>query len=691
MKITQLFSQRHKYLPLFFLLWAGLVSIIYFLRFPLPQPKADSPYQAFGLALWITFIAITTGATILRRFGITYRSEGERLVFSAGLGFALIAYLVFALGIFRLFYSEVMYGLLVLLTIISYNEIQSTVTAFLYYLKRAYHPTMIDSFLGAIIMFLLLYHFLGTLVPPVFFDSLVYHLAIPKLYVLNHAIVYYPYNFFSNFPFTLEMLYTLGLLLQGSILVKCLNYVIHLLMLAGLYSFARTYLSHRIALTSVAIFYTVPWVGITSFLLYVDVGLGCYFWLATYAFINWVIRNGHPERSRRDGWLVLCGIFTGVMLGIKYLAAHSALILGISIIIFLTWKHFTTKVPSPQKKGLVLRLWHLYCPVFRFAIPAFLIGSPWYIKNLIWTGNPVYPFLFGGREWDMARLQSYMEKFHDYTGTVHGSLWSFFRLPWDLVFYGEYRIIPIGPALLVFLPLLLFTKRVPHLIKYLLGISLLFIVGWVSSSQQSRFLIPILPFPSVAAGYAISEGLSFEGIASSIKTEWLKKIGYLVLLSLLLSNVFWELISVQHTFKPFEVIMGTESKHEYLSRQLPTLYPITQYANENLPLEAKILYIGETRGYYSDRLFIANTAHDATPIVELTHQAKDVNDLQERLKILGVTHIIFNKREGTRLDIQYKYLHWKTAEDGVKFWEFYHSHLKSLHTINDSDLLEIVF
>ena len=71
--------------------------------------------------------------------------------------------------------------------------------------------------------------------------------------------------------------------------------------------------------------------------------------------------------------------------------------------------------------------------------------------------------------------------------------------------------------------------------------------------------------------------------------------------------------------------------------------------------------------------------------------AKDVNELLEKLKILGVTHIIFNKREGTRLNTQYQYLHWKTAEDEAKFWEFYRNHLKLLHTINDSELLEIVF
>ena len=136
--------------------------------------------------------------------------------------------------------------------------------------------------------------------------------------------------------------------------------------------------------------------------------------------------------------------------------------------------------------------------------------------------------------------------------------------------------------------------------------------------------------------------------------------------------------------------MGLESKHKYLSRLLPDLYPITQYADEMLPPDAQILYIGDTRGYYADRKFIANTAHDKTVIVELTRQANTIGDLADKLRAIGITHIIFNKREGGRLHKDYKYLQWKTPEDEAKIREFYQKHLKLLHTINDSDLLEIV-
>lgn len=667
----------HRYRTLLFLLWAGILSVIYFLQFPFPFGEADNPYPALGLLLGICGVALTTGATILRRLCLTYRSQAEHLLFALAIGFGVIAYLVLALGLLHLLYPAVMYAMLGLLLLISYREIRPTIQIFQYYLTRVYHPATTDIFPGLLLLFLLGYHLLGILLPPVFFDTLVYHLAMPKLYILQHGIEYCPYNFYSNFPFTIEMLYTLGLLLHGPILVKGINYVIHLLMLAGLYSLVRTYFSHRIALLSVIIFYAIPWVGITSFLIYIDIGLGCYVWLAMYAFVNWVIRK---ERN----WLLLCGIITGFMLGTKYLAANGALILGFSILAVLTWRYLKTKSSAPSETRRMEQFWQHYRPIFSFALPAFLIGSPWYVKSWLWTGNPVYPFLVGGRDWDLARLQVYLKQYQQQPGIVHGNPLDFLRIPWHLVFPFENFDISIGLTMLIFLPFLFLLPHIPRLIKYFLVVSVVYCVGWVNSSQQFRFLIPMLPFLSVATAYAFAEGV----LAAS--SRWFKSIAWLVFGACLLTNVFRELSYLNYTFKPFNVIMGLESKEDYLARQYADFYPITQYANETLPPDAKILFIGETRGYYADRLFIANTAEDKTAIVELTHQSRDAGDLRERLRVLGVTHIIFNRREGTRLQQEYHYFAWKTPKDEATFWEFYRS-LKLLHSVNDSDLLEIEF
>ena len=139
----------------------------------------------------------------------------------------------------------------------------------------------------------------------------------------------------------MEMLYTLGLLLQNTILVNCLNYLVHLLLLAGIYSFARTYFSHRIGLMSMLIFYTVPWVGLESFLPYIDLAQGLYTFLALYALLNWIIR-------RHFSWLVMCGIMTGIGASMKYQGVHNVLLMGITLSGWLIWTVFIRKIPKEQ-------------------------------------------------------------------------------------------------------------------------------------------------------------------------------------------------------------------------------------------------------------------------------------------------------------------------------------------------------
>ena len=53
---------------------------------------------------------------------------------------------------------------------------------------------------------------------------------------------------------------------------------------------------------------------------------------------------------------------------------------------------------------LILSEWRqrreLWRDGLRFILPAVLVAAPWYLRNWVWTGNPFYPFLFGGRGWD---------------------------------------------------------------------------------------------------------------------------------------------------------------------------------------------------------------------------------------------------------------------------------------------------
>jgi hypothetical protein len=300
----------------------------------------------------------------------------------------------------------------------------------------------------------------------------------------------------------------------------------------------------------------------------------------------------------------------------------------------------------------------------------------------MWTDNPIYPFVFGGRDWDMTMLQRYMSYFAIRVDSLWAWIQAFFRSIYAIQM--EPGTITIGPVFFVFLPLLVFVRRVSPLITYLLGASAFLTILWFNTSPQARFLIPVLPLLSIVTAYTI------EQFAATSRIVWFKHVGYGLLIVLLLANCCWELMTVQSGFEPFKVIMGIESKDEYLNRRVADLYPITRYANDVLLPGAQIMYIGDSRGFYADRPFIANTAHDKTPIVEITHASSTVDDVAKHLNDLGITHIIFNQREGARLSQHYHYLQWKAPEDEQLFREFYRTRLKNMKTINESALLEIV-
>jgi hypothetical protein len=73
-------------------------------------------------------------------------------------------------------------------------------------------------------------------------DGLAYHLAAPKVYLRHGRIHFIPYDSHTDFPFTMEMLYSLGLALAGAPLAKLLHWSTGGLTALAVAAFWRTHL-----------------------------------------------------------------------------------------------------------------------------------------------------------------------------------------------------------------------------------------------------------------------------------------------------------------------------------------------------------------------------------------------------------------------------------------------------------------
>ncbi|MCK4401802.1 glycosyltransferase family 39 protein, partial [bacterium] len=298
----------------------------------------------------------------------------EEMALSFGLGLGTLSILVLLIGFANGLNRLCLYSVLLMLCIISIREIRY----FLSRLKSGFSETFpnlpyisaFDKFLIALTGLTMFLAFTGALAPPLNYDTLSYHLAFPKLYVKTGRIFFIPHNMYSNLPFGVEMLYTLALAIKDEILAKLIHFSIGILCVLTIFVIGRKYFGRNAGLLAAAIFYNIPAVCLTSTYAFNDLGLVLYGLLMLFCILNWSSKN-------KITWLMLAGVFCGFAIGTKY---TGALYFIPPALIFIYIK--------AQKKLCA------YVPLCLFLSFTFLTFSPWIIKNLIFTHNPVYPLFY---------------------------------------------------------------------------------------------------------------------------------------------------------------------------------------------------------------------------------------------------------------------------------------------------------
>ncbi len=148
-----------------------------------------------------------------------------------------------------------------------------------------------------------------------------------------------------------------------------------------------------------------------------------------------------------------------------------------------------------------------------FALGGFLCALPFFLRPLILTGNPLYPyfgFLFGH---DAAMLE--MSAFHHAVGgavfgSSSGTVWftAPFLLgipPYDELFDGSFgwQWFPLLAFAAAF-AVLRFRDSGAKAVLPLLWIPAVLYFCWIAAAQQSRFLLPLAVYAAIGAGCFLS-------------------------------------------------------------------------------------------------------------------------------------------------------------------------------------------
>ncbi|MCK5595466.1 phospholipid carrier-dependent glycosyltransferase, partial [bacterium] len=341
--------------------------------------------------------------------------------------------------------------------------------------------------------------------------------------------------------------------------------------------------------------------------------------------INWSSKNGIV-------WLILAGIFCGFAIGTKYTGALYFILPALVLIVFFTI----------QKKENVIK--NMCKSMFLFILFASLTFSPWLIKNLIYTQNPVYPLfynIFGGIDWNAELVQRFA-RFHI---SKDMNILSIVSLSWKVPLNNQVSVI------LLILPLLFFI-RLDRNIKILISYTILVFILWTFFTHRIiRFLLPCLSVWSLLAAYTL---VNFK------KSKIASRVLYLLVIGFLCWNTFKFAATVGFNF--FDVAYGKETKEEFLLKNFYQ-YDAFKFINEELPEDSKILFIGENQGFYCDRDYVGSSPLDLNDIVEISNASENPRIIYAKLNDMGITHILYNSSEVKRVSNTYRSFNWKQGAE----------------------------
>ena len=379
---------------------------------------------------------------------------------------------------------------------------------------------------------------------------------------------------------------------------------------------------------------------------YTDMAWALFQFLAVVLLVRW-------KEGRKLSILVLSGISQGLALGSKYSAFSGLLVLAL-IIFWIIMKD----------RGKPARVANLLKSTFAFSFSALIVASPWYIKNMLWTGNPLYPFVFSQHGTDPIQLKMWLE----YMGRfgVGRRFFDYVLLPMNIFVHHE-KFGTFMSSMEMPNPIFLLVLLYPF-IRYKIEaeykqaldifaiISVMLFTAWAAGYQQIRFLLPLFPIFSILAAsvfLSIQRGMQNQKIARIVVLGFT---GGMIIATLVFMGIYQSIV------RPEQVLLGNESKAGFLSRMVRD-YSGIEYVNDKLPDDAKVLFLWDARGYYCAKNCMADI--NQSEWVARVQRSGNIKEVSNQLQKENVTHLFFSKEDASYFLL--KHDENKLNEDATRF------------------------
>lgn len=461
----------------------------------------------------------------------------------------------------------------------------------------------------------------AALSPYLLHDTLAYHLALPRAYLEAHAFVAFPHVVFANTPLNMEMLYTIALALGGAPAAKLVHFGCGIGWLGLTMALGNRLFPRPAGALAALLMLTTQLVQAQLPTAYVDVGSGFAFLAAVWCIVHWA-------QTRDTGALRVGAVALGLFAGMRYTAIYGVAAAGVAVLVVL----ITQRAPR--------RAW--WITVLTLTAGLLIGAGPWFWKNAVHVGNPVFPLATG--VFGLGPLSPTENARMHLLVAQHGmgrAPLDLLLLPWRLTVYGGHTYSTftgiVTPVWLIALPAIVWWRRRPRGFGLLGVIGLTYWIAWTLSTHVSRYLVPVFPIWSLLAVCSLLR-LAQAGPDGRPRARW-------VFAGIAGAALWWVPVMVPTLlgvigFGP--AAWGRESAEAFILRteQTARMYA---YMEEMLPADAGVVGLWENRGFRCPRRLEPDAVFEAPRWLD-RFATRDHATLARDFRAQGLTHMLLNTR-----------------------------------------------
>ncbi len=688
---------------------------------PMPLFLLDSVFQA-AVALLIALDGATLGTRIMRYLPRQSMTRLEVGLFAYGLGTGALSLMTALIGLLHGYYFPVLLAELIAPLVILHRDLAVVIRALLpasgrFALAELRPRSIAESAIFTVVMLMAMLVGEHALVPFWGFDVFMYHFALPQRFLDLHNLFGSPGIPQANLPYNNEMLNLLALNFKAEIGAAMVQTIFVGAMVLAIFALGLRLFSRQVAWLGMAIFLSTPVVLYYASSGLIDQHFAFMALIAVSALLMY-----HETHDRRLVILagLLVGIGIGVKYQMIYLAGpmmipfvwwsrpreragqdHAPTGFPLSIAIESRMPDGPVPVrcqgaegeaspgqvetmplrdsPSPPQWGAGCRMvrsqsgarvgppWpHYY---FRWALAvvinlALLWGCAaatfalWAVREWVQVGNPIYPLIWGGAEWNAARMVYYKSQFGGFGSYQHTPLLRHIVAIFDWFWHWQrYDYTPLPPAPVQALAVLAPVALVAPLVRGWLvplgqrtrqGLALLLwlvvtsLLMWGFVDQLvPRYVLPTFGLIALLAAFTLesivqwlARSLSRHGAQVALATA--------SLIALIPGLIFG--VQTRSGSDPSSVYTGARSYQSYVQQTQiwPSYFQAANFFNQDVPPDAKALGVNLAAGYFFDDPYLTPDMN-LDVIFYLSNIAPSEAQKLAWLRAHGYTYLIYDR------------------------------------------------